>query len=269
MALAALAPSTITRAMTAIRTAHRVAGQVPPDTTLAMTAMRGYRRQEDTPRLVKAPPMLLPALRTMVDVCDPATASGVRDRAMIVLGWAMMARRSELAALNVGDVRVVDDGMEVTVQASKTDQDALGTVVHVPYGSHPETCPVRTVQAWMAAMGTPSGPLFRPVDRHGRMGGDPKFAGRSTGPRMTPQAVEVVIVRAAKRAGLPSGRKATGGGYTPHSLRSGAATATYRAGADPLAIARHGRWKEGSPVLLGYIRSVDKWEENPVRGAGL
>jgi len=268
LAQAGLAPATIRRAITSIRTAHSTQGVTPPSTKAALAVLRGYKR-EDAPRPKKAPPLLLPALRKMVNACDPETVIGTRDRAVIVLGWAMMARRSELASLDVSDVTVVSEGLEIFLRSSKTDQDSDGEIVHIPYGSHPETCPVRLTQAWISRVGTTSGPLFRPVDKNGRLGGDPKFAGRKTGARMKPQAIEVVIERAATRAGLPVGRSGDVPGYTPHSLRSGSATETYRAGADPLAIARHGRWKEDSPVLLGYIRSVDKWKENPVTGVGL
>jgi integrase len=171
-----------------------------------------------------------------------------------------MCRRSELAALNLEDVAPSTVGLDVTIRASKTDKDARGTVVGVPYGSAPSTCPVTLTQAWtgrLAALGHTTGPLFRPVDRYGHLPGDDGFAGRSTGPRMTGQAIEVIMRRALTRAGLT--------GYTPHSLRSGGATAAYRAGADPLHIARHGRWKDGSPVLLGYIQT-GRAEDNPMRG---
>ncbi len=50
---------------------------------------------------------------------------------------------------------------------------------------------------------------------------------------------------------------------------AGGATAAYRAGALVSTIAAHGRWAPTSPVVLGYIRAVDRWSENPLRGAGL
>jgi hypothetical protein len=59
------------------------------------------------------------------------------------------------------------------------------------------------------------------------------------------------------------------GSYTAHSLRAGGATAAYRAGVVVSSIAEHGRWAKNSPVVLGYIRSVDKWRDNPMRGIGL
>ena len=263
LTIAGLSPNTIARAMTSIRVAHRVQQHEPPDTTEALTVLRGYRRQDSTHQEQPAPPLLLPDLRKLIEVCNPDAVGGTRDRALIVLGWAMMARRSELAGLWLTDMSESSDGLTVHVRASKTDRDAKGRDVAIPYGTHPDTCPVRLTRSWVEVVSASDGRVFRPVDRHGRIGGDPKFAGRSSRPFMTGQGVEVAIAKVAARAGLVTA------GYTPHSLRAGGATEAYRQGADPLAIARHGGWKDNSPVLLRYIRSVDKWKENPMRGVGL
>jgi integrase len=269
-------PATIRRAITSIRTQHTIAGFDPPMTKGALIVLKEYRKSGDAPRAVPSAPLLLADLRKVIDHCAPPdTPGGARDRALIVLGWVMMARRSEIAALNVDDVLPTAEGLEVLVVASKTDQDADGCVVTVPYGGHPETCPVRLTTAWIDLVGAPSGPLFRPVDRHGRIGGREGFAGRYNRDRLTGQAVHDILTRAVGRAGLPGRRVVTDEhgrktpGFTAHSLRSGSATTAYREGADLLAIARHGRWMDGSPVLLRYIRSVDKWKENPMRGVGL
>ncbi|HWD08343.1 MAG TPA: integrase, partial [Actinomycetota bacterium] len=85
--------------------------------------------------------------------------------------------------------------------------------------------------------------------------------GRLLGP-MSGQAVATVVARAAEAAGLA-------GRYRGHSLRRGGATAARRAGHDLVTIGRHGRWKEGSPVLLGYLEDSDRWTDNPMRGVGL
>ncbi len=50
---------------------------------------------------------------------------------------------------------------------------------------------------------------------------------------------------------------------------AGGATAAYRAGAPVSTIAAHGRWAPTSPVVLGYIRAVDRWNDNPMHGVGL
>lgn len=264
-----LARSSIRRAMSAVATAHRASGAEPPDTTGANVTLRGYVRTgeaAEVPRTGQAPALLMADLRKLVDACDATTPIGTRDRALILLGWAMMARRSELTALDVADVMETDEGLDVFIRQSKTDQDATGATVSVPFGEHSETCPVRALAAWLGTLGAngqTSGPLFRPIDKHGRLGGDPKFAGRSHSPRMTPQAVEVVMRRAATASGL------TSRGYRPHSLRAGPVTQAYLSGRDPLAVSRHGRWADKSPVFLGYIREAERKKNNPMKGIGL
>ncbi|MER5910064.1 hypothetical protein ABT124_06030 [Streptomyces sp. NPDC001982] len=104
----------------------------------------------------------------MVDATNPETLAGLRDRALVVLGFAMMARRSEPAALQLEDVRFGDDGLTALVRKSKTDQTAEGAEVRVPHGAHPDTDPVRVVRAWLQALarhGSTSGPLLRQINR--------------------------------------------------------------------------------------------------------
>ena len=159
----------------------------------------------------------------------------VRDRALILIGFAGALRRSELVALDIDDVAEDADGLVLTIRRSKTDQEAEGEIRGLPYGSHPATCPVRAWRAWIDASGIDAGPAFRAVDRHGRM--------RST--RLSDRAVADMIKRRAAAAGLD-------GLFAGHSLRSGFATEGYAQGAPELAIMRHGRWKSAS-VMRGYV----------------
>jgi integrase len=262
-----LAPATIDQAMGVIRAKHAQDGyDDQPPTKPARKIYKAYRREwtENGHRVRKAPPVVIDALRAMVDTCDPDTLAGIRDRALLLLGFNMMARRSELAALDIGDLRESSEGLTVYIRSSKTDQAAEGVEVNVPYGQHAETCAVRSVRAWKEALaehGITNGALFRPIDRHGRLPHEAKAAGR-TSTRLTGKSVAEVIRRRGKLAGLE-------GNFTGHSLRAGAATAAYAANNPVSAIAEQGRWSPKSPVVLGYIRSVDKWKNNPMKGIGL
>lgn len=262
------AASTIERALSAILTLHEAGGHPKPNTKLAQAVMRKYRAElADAGRGIrKAPPVTITVLRAMVETCDLEQLAGVRDRALIVIGFALGARRSELAALNIADLTVQSEGLQVTIRRSKTDKDSTGRVVALPYGSHPQTCPVRTAQAWLdalAAHDATTGSLFRRIDRYGNLGRAPHGRGDADG-RLTGQAVALIVRRAAKRAGLDAASAFTG-----HSLRRGFATAAYTTGADPLRIARHGGWKDGSATLAGYIEDVDRWKSNPLADIGL
>ncbi|MFI5952442.1 site-specific integrase [Cryptosporangium sp. NPDC051539] len=261
------APRTIERALSAIRTEHRENGYLnQPDLTGARRVVNGHRknRAQTGVRDRQAAPLSVEDLRAMVATCVPATLAGARDRALIVLGFSMMIRRSELVALNtVGDVRDAPGGAEVLIRWSKTDQEAVGELVAVHYGANPLTCPVRLLRAWrerLAVARPGDGPLWMPIDKHDRLPHHPDFSGKRGTGRLSGKAVGLILRDAARRAQVPTTA------LSAHSLRVGGATAAYEAGSDLLAISRRGRWKDGSPVLLRYIRDVDKWKNDPMAG---
>ena len=161
--------STLSRRLVSIAQAHKAAGHKSPtsDETVRLVNA-GIRRTIGTAqRAVR--PTVTEDIRAMVATCgdDPA---GIRDRALLLIGFAAALRRSELAGLNVDDIEQTRDGLVVTLRRSKMDQEAAGRRVGVPYGSKPATCPVRAYAAWIEAAGLEEGPVFRPVDRHGNIG---------------------------------------------------------------------------------------------------
>jgi integrase len=282
------APNTIEQAIGVIRAMHRDEGfPGQPDTVRTMELLRDYRRAwaDAGGRVRKRTPILIPALRAMTETCDPETPAGIRDRAMLLLGFNIMGRRSEISRINLADlIGAGENGIEVYIPYSKTDQEAKGEATPVPYGMYERTCPVRAVRKWtdyLASEGITSGPLFRPVDRHGRIGSQPEAAGHG-GDRLSGHAINDVVQRRALLAGLkrgatPEEAEAAAadsaapqpGNYGAHGLRSGAATSAYANGATVADIAKQGRWNPESPVILGYIRAVDKWKNNPMIGIGL
>lgn len=264
-----LSPASVDRAMGTVRAVHAEHGyREQPPVKPARAILRAYRRQwaEGGHQTRKATPVKVGSLRDMIDTCDPGKAIGVRDRALLLLGFAMMARRSELSGLDIADIRPGLEGLDALIRKSKTDQEAKGQTVAVLAGRHPETCPVRATRAWitlLADRGITEGPLFRPIDRHGRIGDEPDAAGHPR-LRLSGHAVAAIVRRHALAAGLNDASK-----YRGHSLRSGGASSAYEKGAPVAGIAEHGRWAERSPVVLGYIRAVDKWKNHPMREVGL
>ncbi len=264
------APATIERALAAITAAHRAAGAGSLRSDGPRQVLRSYRRDRASTgagvRVRKATPVTIAALRAMTDALNRNSLVGIRDTALLVLGFALGARRSELAALDIADLSFTAEGVQVEIRTSKTDRDSHGRTAALPYGVHSVTCPVRTAQAWLAALADfdrNAGPLFVRIDRHGGLGRTPTGRGSSDG-RLTGQAVAQIVARTATAAGLDPTMAWSG-----HSLRRGFATETYRTGADPLRIARAGGWKDGSATLLGYIDDVDRWQANPLAGVGL
>src|ERR1700761_1089446 len=148
------APSTIDSRLSAVavilRREHHITIN-PEDTEAARELLKDYTRkaaeQREAPRgRGQTAPLLLPDLRKISAAC-PNTLAGIRDRALVLLAFAVAGRRSEVAGLMVRDVAEDPNGLVVDVRVSKTKP----RTVAVPYGSNPQTCPVRAWQAWRTA----------------------------------------------------------------------------------------------------------------------
>lgn len=252
------APATIEQAIAAIRTAHRQAGRRgEPDTELALAVLKAHKRDwaESGKRKRQSAPVSLDVLRKIVSVTDPATLAGRRDRVLVVLGFSSMSRRCEISALRINELTFSPDGITVFIRVSKTDQAAAGAEVFVPGGVHPDTDPVRVVEAWLTALaecGVTEGPLLRHVNRWDQL----QPGGMSGG------AINRRVRTLALRAGLARIP-------TAHGMRRGGATEAARAGVPVAHIATHGRWSKTSTQVHEYVDIVDKWRDNPMRGIGL
>jgi site-specific recombinase XerC len=99
----------------------------------------------------------------------PSNLIGVRDRAMLLIGFSAALRRSELVLLAVEDVQFVPEGAVLRLRRSKTDQEGAGANIGIPFGERAETCPVGYLRAWLLASGISSGAIFRGVNRHGQL----------------------------------------------------------------------------------------------------
>ncbi len=240
--------STITRRLSAISQAHRMAGHDSPTHAqiVRMTAS-GIRRQLGTaPR--QARPILAAELRSMIEAL-PDNLRGLRDRALLLVGFAAGMRRGELVALDVDDVVEEPEGLAVTIRRSKTDQEGQGRVVGIVRGSRgPLTDPATAVRDWREAAGISEGPLFREVDRGGRVGAT----------RLSDRAVARIVKKAAVSVGIDPAL-ASG-----HSLRSGLATSAAAAGAPERAImATTGH--RSTTMVRRYIRQGSKYVETASR----
>jgi site-specific recombinase XerD len=255
--LAALAathrPATMTRRLTSITKAHQIAGHPSPATMqqpAVSETLKGIRRTLGTAQQTKAP-LLTADVRRMLEAL-PESLAGRRDRALLLLGFAGGFRRSELAALDVGDVQPTEDGLVVKLRRSETDPEGKGRDVGIPHGSTPSTCPVLAFTTWKTAAGIAEGALFRGVDRHGHVGTV----------RLHKDSVGLVVKRAAEAAGLDPAK------YAGHSLRAGLATQAYLNGAGELAIMRQ-TGHRSLAMVRRYIRDGSLFRENPAAKLGL
>jgi hypothetical protein len=154
--------------------------------------------------------------------------------------------------LDVGDVEITRAGAIVTVRRSQTDQEGEGQKVGVSRGKHPATCPVRALVAWLVLLDADGGPIFRSVDRLGRI--------RAT--RLGDRDVARVVKRAAARADLHPRR------YAGDSLRAGLATAAAIAGVEERAIMAQTRHRSVA-VARRYIRDGSLFRGNAAATVGL
>jgi integrase len=212
--------------------------------------LRGIRRSAvttgRTPRKARA--LTTASVRVLVEDL-PSGLAGTRDRAVILLGYAMGLRASDLVWLNVADLCSASsriNGLDVLIRHSKTDQDGEGTTLALAPGIREATCPVRAVRAWTtAAKLNELGPLFRSVGK-----GRTAHVGEG---RMATSSVARILARAVAGAGVPADR------LSPHSLRRGYATSAYAAGVPEREIARTGRWMSVT-VMRGYDDST-RWAD--------
>ena len=241
----------IQRRLNAIAEAHKAVGlESPTHSPIVSNTMKGIRRTKGTAAVQKSP-ALTDDIRAMVEVAD-AGIIGARDRALILLGFAGAFRRSELVNLDVEDCAFGKDGLTVTLRRSKTDQQGAGRKIGIPYGANPETCPVRTVQAWLELAGIATGPLFRAISRHGKV-----QPGRLSG-----IDVARVVKKLADRAGLDAAK------YAGHSLRAGHATSAAIAGASERSIMNQTGHKS-TAMVRRYIRDGNLFRENSAGKLGL
>jgi site-specific recombinase XerD len=244
---AGVKPSTLSRRVAAIRYAHKLAGvETPTDAEGVKATMRGIRRTFGGARNKKAPAVAA-KIRSMVATA-PEGLAGLRDRALLLLGFAGAFRRSELVALDVADTEENETGMLVTIRGSKTDQERQGVTIAIARGDI--ACPVKALRAWLDAAGIEAGPLFRPIDK----------AGTVAASRLTCRSVANIVKAYAARAGFDANT------FSGHSLRAGFLTSAAAKGASifkMMDVSRH----KSVDTLRGYVRDAELFKDHA--GAGL
>jgi integrase len=169
---------------------------------------------------------------------------GVRDKALLLTGFAGAFRRSELVALQVADIQFVKEGAVIRIRRSKTDQIGCGRRIAIPY-ARGKTCPVTAIQVWIEQADITDGCLFRRINKYGTV----MNAG------ITPQSVALVVKERAQAAGLDAAQ------YSGHSLRAGLATSAAKAGVAGWKI-RQQTGHKSDAMLNRYIRDSQLFVDN-------
>jgi integrase len=233
-----LSVATLARRVIAIRRAHALGGLPDPTKSeLVRLTLRGVRRLHGRPQR-RAAPIRLEHLADIVSRLG-SERRDLRDRALLLVGFAGAFRRSELTAIDCGWIEREERGIVITLPRSKTDQEGRGRDIAIPRIGGP-ICPVAALDSWLATSGIANGPLFRPVSKAGRVLSNPLSA----------SAIATVVKQRVAQIGLDPAR------YSGHSLRAGFATSAAAAGLPAWKIkAQTGHTSD--MVLSRYIRETD------------
>ena len=230
------AHSTIKRRLCAIRLVHRLLDQSDPTghADVQLTLRRVRRQKPGRPNQAKG---LTKAYLDQFIAGQPDTPWGLRNRAMLALGYELLTRRSELVALRIDDLEARSDGtLRVLIRRSKADQNGLGRIAFTSQKT------AGLVNDWLAWRGADIQPLFCPI-----------YHGLPIDRALEATIVKSIVKTAAREAGLDPSEVAV---FSSHSMRVGAAQDLLQRGVDTAAIMRAGGWKSVN-ILARYLEKAE------------
>ncbi len=229
-----LAYATLSRRISALHREHESRGlRSPTKSELVRATLRGIGRTY-TRKQRQVRPLLREQLRDITS--DMPGAAGVRDRALLLLGFLGGFRRSELSSLNLDDLVRLRWGVSITIRRSKTDQEGLGREVKIPQ-LRSRLCAVQALESWLQLRGDEAGPLFVSLASGGVL----------TKRRLLGPAIAEIVKRRVREIGLDSRE------FSGHSLRAGFVTAAAKAGASTWQIKQQTGHKSDA-IVARYIR---------------
>lgn len=235
--------ATITRRLASLAKAHRaVSSDDPTKSEIVKATVRGIRRSLGTAQR-EAKPVLKEDLFQMLARMGNRPKD-IRDKALLLVGFAGAFRRSELVGLDVADIEHVRQGIILTLRRSKTDQTGAGRKIGIPFG-RTRWCPVKHLNDWLDYSGIESAAIFRTINRHGHVANQ----------RLSGEAVSIIVKERAEAAGFHPDA------YSGHSLRAGLATSAVIAGASTISI-RRTTGHASDAMLARYVRVGDMFTDN-------
>ena len=211
--------------------------------------LHGIKRSIGTRQLSKKP-LLINDLKLLVNVMDNKLVNinqsnihkkekieltNIRNKALILLGFAGGFRRSELVSIEYNEVEFVNEGVKILVKKSKTDQSGEGLIKAIPYFDNKFYCPVLALKKYIGLkfIDTKQGLIFD----------------------MSDKSVALIIKKYAEKAGLDASK------YAGHSLRSGFATTAAEFGAEErniMAMTGH----KTTQMVRRYIQEANLFKNN-------
>jgi len=227
--------STLKRRLASISVVHKLNGHYLDTKHPIITEnLLGIRRVKGTYQKAKKP-ILINDLKLIINVInqDKDSKNKLKNKALVLVGFAGGFRRSELVSVLCEDVEFVDEGVKIFVRRSKTDQSGEGMTKGIPYFSNPEYCPVISLKDWIEESGIKSGKIFSMSDKN----------------------VALIIKKYTALAGLDQSK------YSGHSLRSGFATSTAELGAEERSIMAMTGHKT-TQMVRRYIKEANLFKNN-------
>lgn len=242
--------TTVRRRLAAIAQKHVAAGHGSPLTRDTIDMLRVARRlRAEQPAQVL--PLSVDLVRRMsIALRELATDVAIRNRAILVLGLASGLRSANLAALMLRDVTPFGEHLVLQIRREKQDKESRGRQIGLPRGKHPDTCPVRVLNAWLEIRGREPGPLFW------------RLNSRDTGIALVPEHFCKIVKTSLALIGVDPH------GYGSHSLRAGLVTEAGESGAGELVIAAQTGHRD-MKVLRQYFRRQNLFRSNVAAMIGL
>ena len=239
--------STLKRRLASISVIHRMSGHyIDTKHPMITENLMGIKRIKGSYQKAKKP-ILIEDLKFLIDVIDQRLVHNrnldgiyqkqenkfIRDKAIILIGFAGGFRRSELVNIEYEDIEFVTEGVKIFVKRSKTDQSGEGMTKAIPYLAKSNYCPVLSLKEWINKSEIKSGKIFD----------------------MSDKSVALTIKKYTAIAGLDSNK------YSGHSLRSGFATSTAELGAEERSIMAMTGHKT-TQMVRRYIQEANLFKNN-------
>ena len=228
--------STLKRRIASISVIHKIKGHyIDTKHPIIIENLLGIKRQKGSNQKAKKP-ILINDLKIIINVINKLNIKEnrkLRDKALILVGFAGGFRRSELVALVLEDIEFVREGVKIFVKRSKTDQSGEGMTKAIPSFDNALYCPVVHLQNWIYELKSKKGKIFSISDK----------------------SVALIVKKYANLAGLDGSK------YAGHSLRSGFATSTAEAGAEErniMAMTGH----KTTQMVRRYIQEANLFKNN-------
>lgn len=240
----ALSAYTLARRLVSIGRAHTSQGLPSPTSAdIVKATLRGIRRTYGAKQR-QVEPLVKNLIQDIVK--DLHGIKGTRDKALLLIGFAGAFRRSELVGLKVNDIEFVEQGLIINLGHSKTDQEAIGRKIAIPF-ARGNICAVLALKDWLELANIDSGAIFRGVNRHGFI----------SNKQLTTEAVALIIKGHAARIGLDPYK------FSGHSLRAGLVTSAAQAGVSNWKIKAQTGHKSDA-ILNRYVRDARIFIDNAV-----